>query len=75
MPDQHWIVVASGRGPATYPRQHNTEEAAIAEAKRLAQASPGVRFTVYASVCMVMRNDVLIVPLRPGFSFDDEIPF
>jgi hypothetical protein len=48
----HWIVMAMSPGPRqmghTYYR-HASEEAANAEAERLATVAPGVRFGVYAA--------------------------
>ena len=53
--EPHWVVKAMGRrGPGEFtPRlhfMHPSLDLAEAEAKRLAAAHPGKRFSVYASV-------------------------
>lgn len=48
----HWIVMRMAPGPRQINRlyfRHATEEGAIAEAMRLAEAHRGERFAVYAS--------------------------
>ncbi len=69
----HYIIVAEGRGRAEQPVKHRTQYAAMVEAKRLAAATPGETFTVYASFCNVVSESVKVTPMSSHY--DDEIPF
>ena len=70
MTAKFWIVVSDGRGPATWPYRHMTEEAAFTEAQRLARTLPG-RFFVMEAIGASEKNDVKTV----RYTADDEIPF
>jgi hypothetical protein len=50
----HWIVRRWGSGSRRPKVMHPTEEAAIAEATRLAAANRGVRYNVYE--CRLVRR-------------------
>lgn len=75
LPDAYWLV--HGTGPTNH--RHASHEAAAAEAHRLADMNPGVRFTVLGSGVSFIRP---IGPVRrdpasnaPTIEPDDDIPF
>lgn len=63
-----WMVYGMGQGAPTV--RHDTSESAVAEARRLARANPGITFIVLASVRGYRTADPIV-----EIEFDDGIPF
>ena len=64
-----WMVYGAGqRAPAF---QHQSQHAAVTEARRLAQQHPGIRFFVLAAV----RGFVLQDPLTEIAMVDEDLPW
>lgn len=70
-PKQFWMVHSTG--PTNV--RHDTEGKALAEAKRLARANPGVEFYVTEAVTLVLKHDCSVVSIRSRAKLDDGIPF
>jgi len=70
-----FLVVGAQRGPAERPALHETREAALREARRLAETHPGDEFTVYVSLTTVRLRRYEEVNALPSGLEVDEIPF
>jgi hypothetical protein len=64
-----WVVWCPQSGPPTY--RHETEEGAMAEARRLAGQCPGREFIVLRALASVQTQTVVVDRLWA----DGEIPF
>jgi hypothetical protein len=64
-----WMVYGMGQGAPTV--RHASEEAAVAEATRLARRNPDVAFVVLAATHSVLKRDVEIDRIDADFA---EIP-
>lgn len=66
-----WLVWSpTGDRPPRF--RHETENAAVAEAERLAQLRPGATFIVLSSVCARRFGSMECINLRPEV---DDVPF
>lgn len=76
-----WMVYGIGAGAPTY--QHETEQSAVNEAKRLARSAPGRTFVVLEAVGAITKREFDIVMLRRrdqtasagAHRIGDDIPF
>ena len=67
-----WMVYGMGQGAPTV--RHASEEAAVAEASRLARRDPDVAFVVLRSTHSVLKRDVEVESIDPDLA-DALIPF
>ena len=70
MSEQFWVVWNPQRNPPMY--KHMTEEAAIAEAERLARLNPDHTFIVLEAIAARTTDTMLRRDLRKGTG--DDIP-